>query len=131
MVHDRRCVWRGEFCGPGGFWVDWRDEARHSATVRFHQGGTVIKFRCLNCGQKLAVSEDGIGAVVSCTNCTERIVVPPYSITEFLRVEPTRLHSAPIAGGLELIRPEKGHVEVAPTSLRAALVPQLARLMMN
>ena len=91
----------------------------------------MIKFRCLNCGQKLAVSEDGIGAVVSCTNCTERIVVPPYSITEFLRAEPTRFHSAPAVGGLELICPGKAPVEVAPTSLRAALVPQLARLMMN
>jgi DNA-directed RNA polymerase subunit RPC12/RpoP/DNA-binding protein H-NS len=91
----------------------------------------VIKFRCLNCGQKLAVSEDGIGAVVSCTNCTERIVVPPYSITEFLRAEPTRLPSAPVAGGLELIRPEKGRVEIAPNGVRAALIPQLARLMMN
>ena len=86
----------------------------------------MIKFRCLNCGQKLAVSEDGIGAVVSCTNCTERIVVPPYSITEFLRAEPSRLPSAPVAGGVELIRPEKGHVEIAPNGVRAALIPQLA-----
>jgi DNA-directed RNA polymerase subunit RPC12/RpoP len=98
---------------------------------RFHQGGTVIKFRCLNCGQKLAVSEDGVGAVVSCTNCTERIVVPPYSITEFLPAEPNRHPSAPVAGGLELFRPEKEHVEIAPTILRTALIPQLARMMMN
>jgi len=39
----------------------------------------VIKFRCLNCGQKLAVSDDGVNAVISCTNCREAIVVPPYS----------------------------------------------------
>ena len=91
----------------------------------------MIKFRCLNCGQKLAVSEDGIGAVVSCPNCPERIVVPPYSITEFFPAEPTRLPSAPVAGSLELIRPEKGRAEIAPTTVRAALIPQLARMMMN
>ncbi len=91
----------------------------------------MIKFRCLNCGQKLAVNEDGIGAVVSCPNCAERIVVPPYSITEFFSAKPTRHPSAPVASGLELIRPEKGHVEIAPNSVRAALIPQLARLMMN
>jgi len=93
----------------------------------------VIKFRCLNCGQKLAVVEDGIGAVVSCTNCADQIVVPPYSITEFFPAEPTRHASSPVAGGLELMRP-------APTAdragngsmaLRMALIPHLARMMMN
>jgi DNA-directed RNA polymerase subunit RPC12/RpoP len=98
---------------------------------RFHQGGTVIKFRCLNCGQKLAVSEDGIGAVVSCTNCTERIVVPPYSITEFFPAEPTRRSSTPVAGGLELMRPVQDRVDGVPATMRAALIPHLARLMMN
>jgi predicted nuclease with TOPRIM domain len=57
--------------------------------------------------------------------------VPPYSITEFFPAEPTRLPSAPVAGGLELIRPEKGRVEIAPATVRAALIPQLARMMMN
>ncbi|MGH9593987.1 MAG: hypothetical protein ACRD5L_12915 [Bryobacteraceae bacterium] len=91
----------------------------------------MIKFRCLNCGQKLAVSEEGIGVVVSCTNCAERIVVPPYSITEFLRAEPTPRQNPFVSAGLQLIRPEKARDEVAPTTLRAALVPQLARMMMN
>jgi DNA-directed RNA polymerase subunit RPC12/RpoP len=91
----------------------------------------VIKFRCLNCGQKLAVTEDGIGAVVSCTNCAERIVVPPYSITEFFRAEPKRSQGTPVAGGLQLIRPDSDHREALPATLRAALIPQLARMMMN
>jgi len=91
----------------------------------------VIKFRCLNCGQKLAVVDDGIGAVVSCTNCAERIVVPPYSITEFFSAEPTRHASVPVAGGVELIRPAAERVEGGPMALRMALIPHLARMMMN
>jgi len=90
----------------------------------------VIKFRCLNCGQKLAVTEDGIGAVVSCTNCAERIVVPPYSITEFRRADPTQRQGTPVAGGLQLIRPDSDNREALP-ALRAALIPQLARMMMS
>jgi DNA-directed RNA polymerase subunit RPC12/RpoP len=91
----------------------------------------VIKFRCLNCGQKLAVVEDGIGAVVSCTNCAERIVVPPYSITEFFAAEPTRRAHTPVAGGMELIRPNSDHVAGGSMALRMALIPHLARMMMN
>jgi DNA-directed RNA polymerase subunit RPC12/RpoP len=92
----------------------------------------VIKFRCLNCGQKLAVSQDGIGAVVSCTNCAERIVVPPYSVTEFFRAEPARNTApTPVAGGLQLIRPDSDHGGAVPATLRAALIPQLARMMMS
>jgi DNA-directed RNA polymerase subunit RPC12/RpoP len=99
----------------------------------------VIKFRCLNCGQKLAVVEDGIGAVVSCTNCAERIVVPPYSITEFFSAEPTRRAGVSVTGGLQLIRPTAERVEggraasrmaLTPT-LKSGLIPHLARLMMN
>ncbi len=101
----------------------------------------MIKFRCLNCGQKLAVVEDGIGAVVSCTNCAERIVVPPYSITEYFSAEPTRRASSPVASGpapkrsidsgVELIRPSAERVEGGPLALRMALIPHLARMMMN
>jgi DNA-directed RNA polymerase subunit RPC12/RpoP len=99
----------------------------------------VIKFRCLNCGQKLAVVDDGIGAVVSCTNCAERIVVPPYSITEFFSAEPTRRAGVPVTGGLQLIRPTTERVDGGPVASRTALtptimsglIPHLARLMMN
>jgi len=91
----------------------------------------VIKFHCLNCGQKLAVSEDGVGAVVSCTNCTERIVVPPYSIPRFFPAERRiRSFGTPVAGGLELIRPSPP-VENVPATVRSALIPHLARMMMN
>jgi len=91
----------------------------------------VIKFQCLNCGQKLAVGEEGVGAVISCTNCRERIIVPPYSITSFFMAEPTTLPSAPVAGGLELIRPAQERAENVPATVREALIPHLARMMMN
>jgi DNA-directed RNA polymerase subunit RPC12/RpoP len=99
----------------------------------------VIKFQCLNCGQKLAVGDEGVGAVISCTNCTERIVVPPFSITQFFPAEPTKLRSTPVAGGLELIRPARERIENVPATARealtptlvSALIPQLARMMMN
>jgi DNA-directed RNA polymerase subunit RPC12/RpoP len=91
----------------------------------------VIKFRCLNCGQKLAVVEDGIGAVVSCTNCAEQIVVPPYSITEMFPAERARRGNMSIAGGLELIHPAAARTESTSLTLRMALIPHLARMMMN
>ena len=90
----------------------------------------MIKFHCLNCGQKLAVNDDGIGAVISCTNCTERIVVPPYSITAFFLAEPTRTSSSTVAGGMELMRPARER-EGVPAPVRTALIPHLARMMMN
>jgi len=90
----------------------------------------VIKFRCLNCGQKLAVSEDGVGAIVSCTNCMERIIVPPYSITPFFPSEPTRRSSTRIAGGIDLMPPAREHAGL-PATARSALIPHLARMMMN
>ena len=90
----------------------------------------MIKFRCLNCGQKLAVNDDGVNAVISCTNCRESIVVPPYSISEFFSAEPLRHPGAP-GGSLELIRPDYERLESAPATGRAALLPQLARMMMN
>ena len=91
----------------------------------------MIKFRCLNCGQKLAVSDDGINAVISCTNCRESIVVPPYSISEFFSAEPLRHPSMPSGGTLELVRPDYERLESVPATGRAALLPQLARMMMN
>jgi DNA-directed RNA polymerase subunit RPC12/RpoP len=91
----------------------------------------VIKFHCLNCGQKLAVNEDGVGAVVSCTNCMERIVVPPYSIPRFFREERVRRFGTPVLGGMELLRPVPAPVENVPATVRSALIPHLARMMMN
>jgi exonuclease VII large subunit len=78
----------------------------------------------------LAVSDDGINAVISCTNCRESIVVPPYSISEFFSAEPLRLPGTP-SGALELIRPNYERLESVPATGRAALLPQLARMMMN
>lgn len=93
----------------------------------------VIKFRCLNCGQKLAVAEDGIGGVVSCTNCADQIVVPPYSISESFPLQSTHRTSSPVAGGMELMHPAHAaeHAASGPLALRMALIPHLARMMMN
>jgi hypothetical protein len=91
----------------------------------------VIKFRCLNCGQKLAVSDDGVNAVIACTNCRESIVVPPYSISEFYPSEPRRQPTTPSVSTLELIQPNHDRVETVPATVRSALIPHLARMMMN
>ena len=91
----------------------------------------MIKFRCLNCGQKLAVSDDGVNAVISCTNCKEFIVVPPYSISEFFPAYPLRRPEAPSRDRVELIRPNQERAENIPATVRGALIPHLARMMMN
>lgn len=92
----------------------------------------MIKFRCLNCGQKLAVSDDGINAVIACTNCKESIVVPPYSISEFFPSEPRRQPVASNVAPLELIQPVHERVENNTRAMvRGALIPHLARMMMN
>jgi hypothetical protein len=91
----------------------------------------VIKFRCLNCGQKLAVSDDGINAVISCTNCREPIVVPPYSVSDYFSAEPLQHSSASNRGGLELVQGNPERVGSLPSTMRSALIPQLARMMMN
>lgn len=91
----------------------------------------MIKFHCLNCGQKLAVSDDGVNAVISCTNCRERIVVPPYSISEYFSAEPLRQTHVSSASRLELIQPNQQRVEGVPATMRGALIPHLARMMMN
>lgn len=91
----------------------------------------MIKFFCLNCGQKLAVDDEGMGAVVSCTNCAEYIVVPPRSVTESDFAGSKTRHRQMPAGDMELIRPDDDPVAATPPPARAALIPHLARLMMN
>lgn len=91
----------------------------------------MIKFCCLNCGQKLAVSDDGVNAVISCTNCKEYIVVPPYSISELFPAYPLRRPVAPSSGAVELIPPNPGQTENIPATVRGALIPHLARMKMN
>ena len=91
----------------------------------------MIKFRCLNCGQKLAVSDDGINAVISCTNCREPIVVPPYSVSDYFSAEPVQHPSASNRGVLELVPSNPERVGRLPATMRAVLIPQLARMMMN
>lgn len=91
----------------------------------------MIKFFCLNCGQKLAVDDEGVGVVVSCTNCEERIVVPPRSVTESDFAGPRARERAVQSAHVELMPPTTARVESLPSPLRASLIPQLARMMMN
>jgi len=58
-------------------------------------------------------------------------VVPPYSITEFARADTRRSQGQSVAGDLQLIRPDSDHGGGVPATLRAALIPQLARMMMS
>ena len=90
----------------------------------------MIKFFCLNCGKKLAVDDDAVDAVVSCTNCAEFIVVPPHSVSQSDFQKPKAV-SQPRAGEMELIRPDEYRKATAPSAMREALIPHLARLMMN
>ena len=93
----------------------------------------MIKFFCLNCGQKLAVDDEGVGAVVACTNCEELIVVPPHSVSvldSYCLTAAARRHAA-TSDVMELIPPANEPTGNVPAPPRAALIPHLARLMMN
>ena len=57
--------------------------------------------------------------------------MPPYSITEYFPAEPTGRAGAPAIDGLPRIRSAAAHAEGGPLALRMALIPHLARLMMN
>ena len=91
----------------------------------------MIKFFCLNCGQKLAVDDEGVGAVVACTNCDELIVVPPHSVTESSYAEWSARYRRASPDAVELIPPAAGPVGSIAAPVRMALIPQLARMMMN
>jgi len=93
----------------------------------------VIKFFCLNCGQKLAVDDEGAGGVVACTNCDELIVVPPHSVSvadSFYATAAARRRPA-ATDAMELIPPNGESENHGPSPVRTALIPQLARMMMN
>ena len=91
----------------------------------------MIKFFCLNCGQKLAVDDEGVGAVVACTNCEELIVVPPQSVMESSYKASAARHRTASSDAVELIPPTAGPVGNVPAPVRTALIPHLARMMMN
>ena len=44
----------------------------------------MIKFRCQRCSQKIAVNDEGIGAVITCPTCVESMIVPPRTDREFM-----------------------------------------------
>ncbi len=82
----------------------------------------MIKFRCPRCGQKIAVNLEGVGAVVTCTTCMEHIIVPPQSTPEFQLLPALRA---------QFDHDGQRSVGKTPYAIRAALLPHLARLMMD
>lgn len=102
----------------------------------------MIQFRCPRCGQKLAVHDEGVGAIISCTTCMENILVPVHTDAEFQRAARTGNVETAVPVKMELVR--AGHdgkqsgqdgvqeaEERAAMALRGGLLPHLARMMMS
>lgn len=92
----------------------------------------MIKFRCPRCGQKLAVNDEGIGLVISCTTCTERIIVPPHSIIDLPHTLSDEL--GPVDNSfrpLGQVHRAEAQADHSTAITRANLMPHLARMMMN
>ena len=99
----------------------------------------MIKFRCPRCGQKIAVNDEGAGAIIACPTCAQSIVVPPETAEEFRQPAaprpmpmtldvPSGNQSGPPQRALEL----ESHNDAAALALvRLGVLPHLARLMMN
>ena len=79
----------------------------------------MVKFRCLRCSQKIVVNDEGIGVVIACPTCADRLIVPPQTDAEFL--------TAIGVVSLEPVATEP----VSREAVRGALIPHLARLMMD
>lgn len=86
------------------------------ATVLPRRNRCVVKFRCSFCTQKISVNDEGKGAVIACPTCDQSLIVPGETSLEFQ--------------GKVVLYPGRGQ-EPVNQPLRAALVPELARLMMN
>ena len=91
----------------------------------------MIKFRCPRCGQKLAVNDEGIGMVISCTTCTESIIVPPHSIIDLQPVIADDHHATVLPLGQDRQERAGQRADNATAIVRAGVVPHLARMMMN
>ena len=81
----------------------------------------MVKFRCPYCGQKIAVNDEGIGAVISCPTCADGIVVPADTAAEFQAALTRPFGRAPRASAPDRPDPQ--------TLLHSALLPHLARMM--
>jgi DNA-directed RNA polymerase subunit RPC12/RpoP len=79
----------------------------------------VIKFRCPRCSQKIAVDDEGAGVEIRCPTCEERLIIPRQTTTEF------QLLPVPAAGLFGVVPPRSEDAD------RAALMPHLARMMMD
>lgn len=98
----------------------------------------MIKFRCQRCGQKIAVNDEGVGAIIACPTCRESLIVPSETAEEF---RPSPL-PRPVPVAAEIVRDDpplhrervpvaEPRSEAAAALMRAGLLPHLARLMMD
>ncbi len=79
----------------------------------------MIKFRCQRCSQKIAVDDEGVGAVIACPTCVESMIVPLRSDREFM---PRSAEAMPLE-----LTPDVPAV----TPVEDAMRPHLARLLAN
>lgn len=88
--------------------------------ARLSQGGTVIKFRCTRCGQKISIDDEGSGLEIACPTCAERLLVPRETALEF-QLPPAEPALVPVL--------VEDNASALPPPSRAELAPHLARLL--
>lgn len=97
----------------------------------------MIKFRCSQCQQKIAVNDEGAGYAISCPTCAENLIVPPETAPEFRPVTEALRGEASETSPFELLESDRKQlaanrrVESPLPAVREAVAPHLARLMMN
>jgi hypothetical protein len=87
------------------------------SVIGFTKEGTVIKFRCQSCAQKIAVNLEGAGAQIHCPTCGTDLTVPDVSAPEFLAA----------ASALELLPPRREATALRDTDPRAPWWPHVAQ----
>jgi hypothetical protein len=80
-----------------------------TSDIGFTKEGTVIKFRCHSCRQKIAVNIEGAGARIHCPSCATGLTVPAETAPEFALAVP--LVPAP---RMELLPPTRPATENHP-----------------
>ena len=86
----------------------------------------MIKFRCPNCTQKIAVNDEGAGLVINCPTCVVAIVIPQETVEEFRPTPPPAL-LAPRPAPVEIVGDDAWSDRLEDAGLK----PWLARMMTN
>jgi predicted RNA-binding Zn-ribbon protein involved in translation (DUF1610 family) len=88
-----------------------------ASVIGFTKEGTVIKFRCQSCAQKIAVNDEGAGAQIHCPTCGRGVTVTGETAPEFLADAP----------GMELLPPRREVAPLRDADQRAPWLPYLAQ----